>query len=174
MRKLVILAIAAVLLLPLPMASADDDDGRLYFGFVEGEVTFDFTNPKECESTFTTTTDTSGWALRTGRTDMDATHCIAPYGDPEDNLGTVHSADTVFTTRDGDQIYATHDVIVDPGMPSELGERIVAEGTISFEGGTGRYENASGTAYIRNVITFEGFEDPAWPARAFWIGRIDY
>ena len=174
MRRLTILAIAAVLLVPVAGAAADDDDGRLYFGFAVGEITFDTSNPKGCESTFTTTTDTSGWAIRTGRTDMDATHCIAPYGDPGANLATVHSADTVFTARNGDQIYATHDVIVDPGMPSELGEKIVAEGTIYFESGTGRYEDATGSAYIRNVITFEGFTDPAWPARAFWIGRIDY
>ncbi len=36
---------------------------------------------------------------------------------------------------------------------------------------TGRYLDATGSAHIRNVITFEGFEDPGWAAPSFWIGR---
>ncbi len=39
---------------------------------------------------------------------------------------------------------------------------------------TGRYLDATGSAHIRNVITFEGFEDPGWAAPSFWIGRVDY
>lgn len=173
MRKLSILAIAVLLLLPVP-AAADGGGGHLYFGFATGEVTFDFTNPKGCESGFTTVTDTSGWALRTGRTDMDSTHCVVPYGDPEDNLATVHSADIVFTARNGDLITGTYEVAIDPFMPAAIGDRIVAEGMVTFSGGTGRFAEASGSARIRIVITFEGFEDPAWAARAFWIGRINY
>ena len=169
------LAIAAMLLVgSVPAASAHSRSGHIYFGFVEGVVTFDFENPKACESGFTTVTDTSGWALRTGRTDMDSTHCVIPFGNPEDDLATVHSADMVLTAGNGDEIRATYEVIIDPFMPAEIGQQIVAEGTVTFDGGTGRYEGASGSAFIRNVITFEGFEDPDWAARAFWIGRVDY
>lgn len=175
MRKLSMLAIAAMLLVgSMPAASAHSRSGRIYFGYVEGVVTFDFENPKGCESGFTTVTDTSGWALRTGRTDMDSAHCVVPFGDPEDDLATVHSAEMVFTAGNGDQIHATYDLIIDPLMPVEIGQKIVAEGTVTFNGGTGRYEDATGSAYIRNVVTFEGFGDPDWAARAFWIGRIDY
>ncbi len=80
----------------------------------------------------------------------------------------------VLTAGNGDEIRATYEVIIDPFMPAEIGQQIVAEGTVTFDGGTGRYEGASGSAFIRNVITFEGFEDPDWAARAFWIGRVDY
>lgn len=174
MRKLSILAIAAMLLIgSMPAASAHSRSGQVYFGYAEGVVTFDFGNPKGCESGFTTVTDTSGWALRTGRTDMDSTHCVVPYGAPEDNLATVHSAEMVLTARNGDEIHAKYELIIKPFLPNEIGQKVVAEGTVTFDGGTGRYEDATGTAYIRNVVTFEGFEDPEWASRAFWIGRID-
>lgn len=172
MRKLLTLAIAAALLLPLPMASADDDDGRFYVGFVGGEVTFDFTNPKGCGAGFVTVMDASGWALGTGRTELESFHCYVPIGPPEDNLGTVENADMVLTSHNGDEIHATYEVTV--YGTAVVGDKIVAEGTMNFSGGTGRYEGATGTAYIRNVITFEGFADLEWPARLFWIGRIDY
>lgn len=182
MRKLAAVLMAAVLVvMSLPAASASGPgDGRLFAGYVEGVVSFDFGNPKACEAGFTTITTTSGIAMRTGRTDMDSSHCVVPYGPldenglPVENLATVHSADMVLTAANGDEIWATYEVIIDPFMSEALGDDIVAAGTVTFDGGTGRFEEASGEAYIRNVITFEGFEDPEWAARAFWVGRIDY
>ncbi|MCP3998764.1 MAG: hypothetical protein GY722_27385 [bacterium] len=173
MRKLMMLFIAATLMVAsLPAASARHRSGHLYLGYVEGEITFDFTNPKGCGAGFVTVTEASGWAARTGRTDMDSAHCYVPVGPPEDNLGTSQGGEMTLTARNGNEIYATYEVTV--YGTSVIGDKIVAEGTMTFNGGTGRYEDATGSAYIRNVITFEGFTDPDWAARAFWIGRIDY
>ena len=175
MRKLSLLAITAMLLVgSMPAASAHTRSGQLYFGYAQGVVTFDFSNPKGCESGFTTVADTSGWALRTGRTDMDSTHCVIPYGAPVDNLATVHSAEMVFTARNGDEIHTTYEVIIEPMMPAAIGDKILAEGTFTINGGTGRYAGATGSGYVRNVVTFEGFEDPEWASSVFWIGRIDF
>lgn len=178
MRKLVTVLVAALLLLTsMPAAAAGHDGGRgrLFAGYVRGEVTFDFSNPKEC--TFfplTTVTNASGWALHMGRTTMESSHCFVPYGAPEDNLGTAENATMVLTAANGDEVWATYDVILSPGLPEVIGEKIVARGTVTFDGGTGRFEDASGSAYMRSVVTFEGFEDPAWPYRGMWIGRLDY
>lgn len=167
------LAVAATFLMAfMPAASAHHRSGELYLGYVEGEITFDVDNPQGCVAPFTTVTDTSGWALRTGRTDMHSAHCYVPIGPPEDNLGMAQNTEMVFTASNGDEIHATYEVTI--YGTAEVGDKIVAKGTVTFTGGTGRFEHATGSAYIRNVITFDGFEDPAWPARAFWIGRIDY
>ncbi len=173
MRKLMMLFIAATLMVAsMPAASAHHRSGHLYIGYVEGEITFDFTNPKDCGAGFVTVTEASGWATRTGRTDMDSSHCYAPIGAPEDNLGMAQNADMILTARNGEEIHATYEVTIHG--TAVIGDKIVAEGTLTLNGGTGRYEDATGSAYIRNVITFEGFEDPDWAARAFWIGRINY
>ena len=175
MRKLGILATVLGLVLMTMPAAATEDVGRPFAGYTSGEVTFDFSNPKGC--TFfplTTVTTTSGIALHMGRTTMVSTHCFVPVGEPEDNLGTAENATMVFTAANGDEVWATYEVIIDPAFADQIGDPIVATGTVTFDGGTGRFEDASGSAYLQVVVTFEGFGDPAWAARAMWIGRLDY
>lgn len=177
MRKLgALLVVLALMLVATPAALArHGEEGRLFAGYTRGEVTFDLNNPKGCTfAPLTTVTTTSGVALHMGRVATLWSHCFVPYGDPEDNLGANENGTMVFTAANGDELWGTYDVIIDPAFPEEIGDRIVARGTVTFDGGTGRFENATGSGRVRTVATFEGYEDPAWPARTMWVGRLDY
>ena len=178
MRKLGPLLVATLLLLSaMPAALAGDGNhrGEPFAGVVQGEVTFDFSNPNGCSFIpMTTATNASGRANHMGKVTMDASHCFVPYGAPEDNLGTFENTSMVITAANGDELWASYDMIVSPGTPEVIGEKMVARGTVTFDGGTGRFAGASGSAHMRAVITFEGFEDPAWAYAAEWHGRLDY
>jgi hypothetical protein len=177
MKKLVVLLIVIALVLvsaPAAMAMAQHGErGRSFAGYTGGEVTFDFSNPKGCTfAPLTTVTTTSGFALHMGRVTTVWSHCFVPFGDPEDNLSYVENATVVITAANDDELWGTYEAIT--VGTDEIGEKIVSSGTVTFDGGTGRFENATGSGRVRTVITFEGFGDPAWPARTMWIGRLDY
>jgi len=45
---------------------------------------------------------------------------------------------------------------------------------MTFSGGTGRFENASGTAEMTGAVLWEGFADLESPGEWHWEGRISY
>ena len=137
-----------------------------FSGVVIGEAVFDFVNnPKACAATFTTITTAKGEALHMGLTTWQSQHCLGPAND-------ILDAELVLTAADGDAVHATYTgSCVGTGV---VGELIICNGNAVFSGGTGRFENASGTAGWRGAIVFEGFGDFSWSGRWEWKGSIRY
>lgn len=137
-----------------------------FSGVVTGEAVFDFvTNPKACASTFTTITTAKGPASHMGLTTWQSQHCVGAAGQLLD-------AELVLTAANGDEVHATYTgSCAGTGV---IGELITCSGNILVSGGTGRFENASGTAELSGAIVFEGFGDFSWPGRWEWKGSIRY
>ena len=136
-----------------------------FSGEVSGEAAFD-ANPKGCAAGFTTVTSAKGPVSHMGLTSWYSEHCL--------NLETSEflDAELWLTAANGDQIHGTYACNCSGG--EKIGDPVICTSTLTFAGGTGRFENATGTAHMRATIIFEGFEDPAWPGRWEWKGSIRY
>jgi hypothetical protein len=138
-----------------------------FSGVVTGEAAFDFANPRGCPSAFTTITDAKGTASHLGVTVFHSDHCVSM-----DN-GAIVGGVLVLTAANGDEIHATY-TGSSGAIPTQIGDPISVTGAIQFEGGTGRFLNASGTAVLTAEVTFEGFGDLSWAGRWEWKGSIRY
>ena len=105
-----------------------------------------------------------------GRMVLNSSHCFVPGAPGEP--GGVDNADITFTAANGDVLAGTYTAEI--GSASEIGETFVAELTVTFEGGTGRFSDATGWATVTIVITFEGFTDFFWATEGSWQGEISY
>lgn len=136
-----------------------------FSGVVTGEVAFD-KNPLNCGAGFTAITAAKGPASHLGLTSWYSEHCLV-------NGSEIVGVVLVLTAANGDEIHGTYTGSAG-GFPPQIGGAIAVAGTIVFSGGTGRFENASGSAELSASVIFEGMMDPSWAGKWEWKGTIRY
>ncbi len=161
------LAGSALLIMAIAAPVSADPGSRPLKGSVAGEVAFNPVPVTVCPNYGGLRTESSaiGTSTHLGRTAMMAQHCT-PLGD-DFGPGTM-----TLTSASGDEVWITYD-----GSAPFPGEGVtVYQGSITFKvvGGTGRFADAVGGGTMIIEIVFQGFEDPAWPARWTWSGTIGY
>jgi hypothetical protein len=169
-RTRVVLALvgSALLILAIAAPASADRGSRPFKGMVAGEVAFNLVPESGCPNYGGLRSESSavGTSTHLGRTVMTAQHCT-PLGD-DFGPGTM-----TLTSASGDEVWITyHGSAPFPG-PGVT----VYQGSIEFKvvGGTGRFMNAVGGGTMTITITFQGFEDPSWPATWVWNnGTIGY
>jgi hypothetical protein len=134
-------------------------------GSLSGEATW---RPSEvCESvnslSLQTMTTAIGPMTHLGLTEHHSTHCAT-----EDGMALVNGEGKLIAAN-GDEVWLTYtgELIAPPPVIVMLADYVVV-------GGTGRFENASGNIMALVYITFEGFDDPAWPLDMEFAGTINY
>lgn len=158
---------AAVVGPTAPSVSAQAADVP-FAGTITGVAAFDFANPMGCPLGFTAVTDASGTASHLGLTAFHSAHCVlvGPGG------GQLVGGVLVLTAANGDELHGSYTGSF--GAFPSIGEPIVVTATWAFSGGTGRFENASGTAAMRAEVIWEGPGDPSSPGRWEWKGTLRY
>jgi hypothetical protein len=136
-----------------------------FSGVVTGQVAFD-SNPRGCSAGFTAITTAKGPASHLGLTSWNSEHCLEAGSEIVDGV-------LVLTAANGDEVHATYTGKAGD-FPAQVGGLITVTGTIVISGGTGRFENASGTAALSASVVFEGLTDPSWAGRWEWKGTIRY
>jgi hypothetical protein len=144
---------------------------RPFWGNFAGEVEFPVNG--ECLSVpgsgapFQTVAVTEGKMTHMGRSELFTAHCATPDG------GAALDGHAVFTAANGDEVFAEYfAVTVQPPVPPMfiIGQEI----TMVINGGTGRFEGATGSLEGMVYIEFQGFEDPSWPLEFVLSGWIVY
>jgi hypothetical protein len=121
-------------LLVAPAVHAQDGTDRPFKAKLTGAATWDWPGdwPSGC-MVATTVTHATGQATHLGLTVLLSTHCPAQPTYADDGRLTL-------TAADGDMLYGTYDYVPGPAAPTP----------VTWTGGTGRFEGASGSA----VMTF--------------------
>jgi hypothetical protein len=158
---------SALLIMAIAAPVSADQSSRPFKGFVAGEVAFNPVPVTVCPNYGGLRTESSalGTSTHLGKTVMTAQHCT-PLGD-DFGPGTM-----TLTSANGDEVWITYS-----GSAPFPGEGVtVYQGSLVFKivGGTGRFADAVGGGSMIIEIVFQGFEDPAWPARWTWNGTIGY
>jgi hypothetical protein len=133
-----------------------------FSGAVTGGLTF-VANPQNCPSGVTGVSDATGTALHMGTITYHTEQCVNAA------LGITGKA-LVLTAANGDELHGTF--VGQSTAPGETGTQIQVSATLMFEGGTGRFENATGTAEMTAVLTHSAAFP--WPGRWQWSGTIRY
>ena len=78
----------------------------------------------------------------------------------------------VFTAANGDEVWAEYSAITVQGPPVTpiIGQEI----TVVINGGTGRFEGATGNLEGMVYIEYLGFGEPSWPLNFVLAGWIVY
>ena len=126
----VILALATFSLVAVPAAAGPKGIDRPFSASYEGTARWEFPGvfPSECDAV-TTISQATGIATHLGKVDFASWHCPAEPGYVMDGHATI-------TAADGDRLHVRYDY--DP-----LDETNVI--LMTFDGGTGRFEGASGS-----------------------------
>lgn len=123
-------------------------------------------NPQNCPSGRTSVNDATGTALHIGRITYHTEQCVdqsvLPWG--------VDGRVLILTAANGDKLHGTF--TGQSTVPGGVGTEVHVSGTFVFRGGTGRFEDATGTAEMTGVIT-QAATFP-WPGRWEWKGTIRY
>lgn len=158
---------SALLIMAIAAPASADPGSRPFKGSVAGEVAFNEVPVTVCPNYGGLRTESAalGTSTHLGRTVMAAQHCT-PLGD-DFGPGTM-----TLNSASGDEVWITYS-----GSAPFPGEGVtVYQGSLVFKtvGGTGRFADAVGGGSMIIEIVFQGFEDPAWPARWTWSGTIGY
>lgn len=173
-RWLVVLSVAAMFLVAVtPIAAAAPRGAdRPFEASFEGQAHWEFPGnfASECVE-ITTVTVSPGWATHMGKATIASSHCPAEPGHLDDGVGAI-------TAANGDQLFMVYDY-----DPLDEGNTI----SVRFDGGTGRFEGASGEALWTYYVLPEftaGCEDPdpfncldftvPWEWGSTMEGHIDY
>ena len=166
MKRTLAIMLAGVLCLVFAgSAAAGGHAMRPFGGTMTGDVTTE--GPTACPLEFTTITDATGTMLHLGRTTAHWEHCLTP---PNLLVG----GSITFTAANGDKLFATYEGSVDPAMPENVDDVLVAAFSGTITGGTGRFTGASGWFTGHGYITFPGWEADAWPGRWDMHGVVTY
>jgi hypothetical protein len=164
-RAVVLVALLAVLgASPALGAQPDSAQWVPLKGTLSGQA--QFLPADDCLTGLATTVEGArGVASHLGRTMMSGRHCT-PTGD---DFGP---GEMTLTAANGDALYMTY--TGSAPFPAPGTEVIVGTTTATITGGTGRFEDATGTVEMVIEIQFEGFEDPSWAATWTMTGMINY
>jgi hypothetical protein len=77
---------------------------------------------------------------------------------------------TARAAANGDELRGT--MVLQSSAPSGVGSQIHVNATYTFDGGTGRFDDATGTAAVTGVVT-QAASFP-WPGEWEWRGTIRY
>lgn len=148
--------VIALLAVSEPASAAGHGAGPLT-GTIMGSASF--VPEEDCVPVGLETQSTgSGIVTRLGRVEMSAAHCT-PAG--PDIAGRM-----ILTAANGDELYldygGTCDALPPDAVPgvTEIG----CDNPFVVAGGTGRFEDATGTGHLSASVTFMGFGAPEWPA----------
>ena len=134
-----------------------------FSGAVTGGLRF-VPNPQNCAMGATGISDATGTALHMGTITYHTEQCVTQA------TGAIDGKVLVLTAADGDQLFGT---FAGRSTPSGgIGDQFQVTATFVFKGGTGRFENATGTAEMTAVLT-HGATFP-YPGRWEWTGAIRY
>jgi hypothetical protein len=137
-----------------------------FSGSVSGYWTLNMANPEGCPAApFTAFLDAAGTALHMGEVTLRAVHCVNMQS------GAIMSRAFVITAANGDELRGSY--TAQSGYPAPIDEKTSIKGTFTFDGGTGRFSKAHGTA------RFEGWaisKPPGQlrPAQWEFTGTINY
>lgn len=140
-------------------------------GTVKGVTIYDPANPKGCAAVpgqpfaITTVSDATGTASHMGLMSFYGRHCQTAAG---------MAGDLVLTAANGDKLFGTYLAHRVGTGPLVVGEYIHLSAPMTFSGGTGRFEHATGTGEMTGAVLWEGFADLESPAEFQWQGRIRY
>jgi len=155
-----------------PAAAAVQHEQDVPFkGTAAGVTIYDASNPKGCAAVpgqpfaITTRSEATGTASHLGLTQFSAAHCQTMAG---------MVGDVTLTAANGDQLFATYLAHRVETGPLIVGEYLYISAPLTFAGGTGRFEHATGTGEMMGAILWEGFADLESPATFQWEGRINY
>lgn len=164
------LAVAAALLLSVALAApaSAHPAARPFNGVVVGEVVYTPVSADVCPKgggnwgLLATVSTAYGTVSHLGRTVMTSQHCT-PSGE------TFGGGTMTMQAANGDKVSITYTGSAPfPGPDTKI---IVVHVDFHITGGTGRFSHASGGGEMTAYITFQGFEDPAWPARWVFKGQ---
>jgi hypothetical protein len=156
----------AVALALAPAALADaGGTARPFTGTAEGQVTFPV--DPSCPLGVRTTWTAIGTLNHLGLAAAAGDHCA-----DLPNLAT--NGQITLVAANGDRLYGTYSGTNQPGMPPPIGGTITGDTQVKITGGTGRFASAGGQLHMIAHITFEGFDDPTWPAAFTWTGTLSY
>jgi hypothetical protein len=134
-----------------------------FSGAVTGGVVFG-SNIQNCPAGFTGVITATGTALHMGQVALHTEQCINP------TTGVIDGRVLVLTAANGDELHGTFaGQSESAGAP---GDQFHVTATFVFEGGTGRFEHASGTAAMTAEVTHAATFP--WPGRWEWKGMIRY
>ena len=138
---------------------------RPFWGSFEGEASFPFSDAclDVTGAPFQTRSYASGKMAHLGNSTLSTTHCATPDG------GAALNGYAIFKAANGDEVWASYFAITVQQPPI-----IEQEITLVIDGGTGRFENASGSLQGKIYIEFQGFADPSWPLEFVLSGWIVY
>jgi hypothetical protein len=167
-RTLTVLSIAALLALAALVPAAAGSVERPFKGSVSGDA--GVTEDAGCPIGLRTVGRGSGSATHLGLTTMTADHCTPnpPFGPAP---GPMLGGSITFVAANGDAVEGTYTGTVGPIEPVE-GSEIHAVTHVNLNGGTGRFEGATGHV----EMTLEGVLHFASPMTATWTwdGVIAY
>lgn len=135
-----------------------------FSGEVTGEMRYDTTNPRGCPAQFTGFTNATGNALHMGRVTYHTEQCSSKG---------VHSGDLVITAANGDELHGTLTATSVNVPPQPPWDKSYVTATFTFNGGTGRFESATGQAAMTAVLDVKAGVPP-FPGRWEWTGTINY
>jgi len=169
LAKIAMLLAALMLLIASTSAIAggNNPQQRPFWGNFSGEATFP--SSEDCGITqvpFQTLSNTEGMMTHMGRSEMFTSHCATP-----DGSAAVGGMATLVAAN-GDEVSLTYSATTVAGPP--VSPVIIQVAEFIIVGGTGRFEGASGMLTGMVYITFEGFDDPAWPIEFVVAGTIVY
>jgi hypothetical protein len=118
--------------------------------------------PPSCAG-LATAAHATGTARHLGEVAFDAQQCM----NPATGAG---QGSFVITAANGDELRGT--MVLQSSAPSGVGSQIHLIGTYTFAGGTGRFDDATGSAAVTGVVT-QAASFP-WPGDWEWSGAIRY
>jgi len=105
----------------------------------------------------------TGQALHMGNMTYHTEQCVNPSN------GGVTGKVLVLTAANGDELHGT---FVGRSFPGDVVGQFKVLATFTFTGGTGRFENATGTAAMTGVLTRTA--GPSFSGRWEWTGTVRY
>jgi hypothetical protein len=134
-----------------------------FSGAVTGELAF-VANPQACPTGVTGVSNATGTALHMGNITYHTEQCVNPA------TGAINGKLLVLTAANGDELHGTF--LGQSTAPGNIGDQFHVTATFVFNGGTGRFENATGTAAMTAVLTHAA--SFPYPGRWEWTGTIRY
>lgn len=170
MRRFMLMVLVCVLALAVFAAAASANTvNRPFKGAVTGGVWY---QPVGDPPILTTMSAASGHARHMGLTRMTARHPTPPLGSSGYGPGEM-----VLTAANGDEVWITYTGHLEFDVSADAGTWFVGPVACTITGGTGRFDDATGSADMTLRILYPGSLDPAlspWAASWTWHGRIRY